>query len=116
MDNYLKSIKEWALDDYILLTCTSLSFARLIAQSDIVLRPTCTDGDALTIREALDLNKPVVASDVVGRPAGTILFKNRDLSDLCDRVVSLIRRMNQMRNSTIQDNNYMIIYKNIYSC
>lgn len=36
----------------------------------IFLRPSTTDGDAVSIREALAANTPVIASDVVVRPAG----------------------------------------------
>jgi len=114
LEEYLQRIKEWKLEDHVLLTCTSLSFVRLINQSDIVLRPTCTDGDALTVRESLYLNKPVIASDVVVRPAGTILFKNRNLSDLCARVISLINDRGQTHNAIKQGNNYRVFYKNLY--
>jgi glycosyltransferase involved in cell wall biosynthesis len=36
----------------------------------VYLRPTRTDGDAVSVREALDLGVPVIASDVVQRPSG----------------------------------------------
>ena len=114
LNEYMQLIKEWELTDHVLLTCTSLSFVRLISQSDIVLRPTCTDGDALTIREALYLDKPVIASDVVSRPAGTILFKNRDLSDLCARVIDLLSGKEQIHNVIKQSNNYTNFYANLY--
>lgn len=38
----------------------------------VYLRTTRTDGDAVSIREALDAGVPVVASDVVKRPAGVL--------------------------------------------
>ena len=63
---------------------------KLIECSDIVLRPTNTDGDALTVREALFLGKKVLASDIVERPEGTILFKTRDIDDLEKRLSSII--------------------------
>jgi hypothetical protein len=55
--------------------------------SSIVLRPTLTDGDALTIREALYLKKIVIASDIVKRPAGTFLYKTGQSSDLYYKIV-----------------------------
>jgi glycosyltransferase involved in cell wall biosynthesis len=36
----------------------------------VYLRPTLTDGDAVSVREALAAGVPVLASDVVGRPPG----------------------------------------------
>jgi glycosyltransferase involved in cell wall biosynthesis len=38
----------------------------------VYLRPTLTDGDAVSIREAVDAGVTVVASDVVRRPAGVV--------------------------------------------
>jgi glycosyltransferase involved in cell wall biosynthesis len=54
----------------------------LIKRSDLSVRPTMSDGDALSIREALFFKCPVIASDVTPRPNGTILFKSRDIEDL----------------------------------
>lgn len=50
--------------------------------SDLMVRATNIDGDAISIREALFFNIPVVASDVVSRPEGCFIFRNRDLGDL----------------------------------
>lgn len=58
----------------------------ILAQADLFVRPTITDGDANSIREALALGIPTIASDVVERPSGCITFRNRDLADL-ERVV-----------------------------
>ena len=52
----------------------------LLKAATVLLRPTNTDGDAVSIREALYFGRPVVASDVVTRPEGTVLFTNRDLA------------------------------------
>ena len=55
-------------------------------KSDIFVRPTASDGDSVSLREALYLKTPSVASDVVPRPEGTVLFKNRDVEDFIARV------------------------------
>jgi glycosyltransferase involved in cell wall biosynthesis len=49
--------------------------------ADLFVRPTCTDGDALSIREAMHFGVPVVTSDAVPRPDGAILFRSRDIDD-----------------------------------
>jgi len=50
------------------------------------VRPTLADGDALTVREALALGTPCVASDVTARPEGTIVFRTGDADDLADKL------------------------------
>lgn len=53
---------------------------------DLFVRPSRADGDALSIREALCLGRPVVASDVVHRPEGVVLFASGDSSELAEKI------------------------------
>jgi glycosyltransferase involved in cell wall biosynthesis len=50
----------------------------ILKKSDLFIRSAKTDGDALSVREALCLMTPVVATDVAPRPSGTILYSNKD--------------------------------------
>lgn len=50
----------------------------LLPKSKIFLRPTKTDGDALSVREALASNCCVIASDVSVRPEGTLVYHTLD--------------------------------------
>lgn len=86
LEKYRQMIQTLGLQHCFLLHEAPLSFIRLIEQSDMILRPTNTDGDALTVREALFLGKQVIASDVVKRPGGTLLFRNRDAGSLADAI------------------------------
>jgi len=61
-----------------------------IREADMLLRTTLYDGDAISIREALYLGTPVVASDNRMRPEGVHLFPARDLDCLCDTVLGLL--------------------------
>ena len=82
IDEYKRLIEIYNIEDVFLIYDTSLSFIKLIIESDIVLRPTNTDGDALTVREGLFFGKAVIASDIVKRPDNTCLFKSRDIDSL----------------------------------
>ena len=50
-------------------------FNAVLQLCDAFLRTTSTDGDSLSVREALYLRKSVLASDVVDRPSGVILYE-----------------------------------------
>jgi glycosyltransferase involved in cell wall biosynthesis len=58
----------------------------LLSRCDAFIRPTTHDGDAISVREALALGVPCVASDVCARPEGTYLFKAGHAADLAQRV------------------------------
>ena len=58
-------------------TCLSV-----IAASDVFVRPTLEDGDSVSVREALSLGIPVVASATGTRPAGVTLFETGSVDDM----------------------------------
>lgn len=72
------------LTHHYMIVRGSRPFGPALVRSSVLLRPTNTDGDAVSVREALWLGVPVIASDVVERPAGTVLFSNRDAESLWD--------------------------------
>ncbi|MGC2644705.1 MAG: glycosyltransferase [Candidatus Sulfotelmatobacter sp.] len=53
-----------------------------ISQANLMLRTTLFDGDAVSVREALHLGTPVIASDNGMRPAGVQLIPKSDLGAL----------------------------------
>lgn len=67
----------------------------IFKMADLYIRPTVTDGDAISIREAMYFNCPVVASDAVHRPNGIITFKSRDIEDLYGRVSEILQNSRQ---------------------
>lgn len=87
---YQQTIKDKNLAAFITIIPYPLSFIRLMQASDLVVRPTNTDGDALTIREALFLKKPIIASNVTKRPTGTILFDNRNATRLANTIIATL--------------------------
>lgn len=116
-EQYKNIISEFALEDRFLVWEAPLSFIKLIIHTDIVLRPTNTDGDALTVREGLFLGKPVVASDVVIRPEGTKLFKTRDAESLAKAIAEVLNEGQQsiMDNQRPGVTHYLEYYKkNVY--
>lgn len=92
IERYLGYIKEKKLEGNILLYLGALNFYSLLLLSDISIRATNTDGDAISVRESIFLKKPCIASDVVSRPELAILFKNRSSESLVDKIKETLDR------------------------
>ena len=64
----------------------------LMARSSVFVRPTFRDGDSISVREALALGVPVVASKVGHRPEGTVLFEAGNVDELVTTVGAVCDR------------------------
>ncbi|GLI56917.1 hypothetical protein PM10SUCC1_24310 [Propionigenium maris DSM 9537] len=77
-----KRIEELKIKKDFLFITDKVEMYPILKQSSIFLRPTNSDGDAISVREAISLEITCIASDVAVRPEGVINFKTRDLDDL----------------------------------
>jgi glycosyltransferase involved in cell wall biosynthesis len=79
-----KRVREAGLEESVLLLGDVDHDACLALMSvcDVFVRPTLEDGDAISVREALSLGVPVVASRVGTRPAGAMLFHPGDMEEM----------------------------------
>lgn len=80
------------VDRNVLFLLDSVPFGPTLRRSRVLLRPTASDGDAVTVREALHLGVAAIASDVVTRPEGTIVFRHRDVDDLTTKLIDLVQQ------------------------
>ncbi|MEX2603786.1 MAG: glycosyltransferase [Gracilimonas sp.] len=71
----------------------------VLIESDLFVRPTNTDGNAVSIKEALWFEVPVLASDVVSRPQKTFTFKNRDVDDLARCIEEVLENYTKERST-----------------
>ncbi len=62
------------------------SLVNAFIQDVIFLRPTRSEGDALSVREALLVGIPVIASDVADRPDGVVTVPTGDARALADAI------------------------------
>lgn len=80
---YLETLKGklamHGLEKHFLFIEEKMPLYPLIHLASLFVRPTASDGDAISVREALYFGTPVVTSDVVHRPDGVQLFENRNL-------------------------------------
>lgn len=111
----LKDIEKFGLESFIKIYPKSLPFIKLIQSCNIVLRPTLSDGDALTVREALFIGRRVIASDVVQRPEGTVLYKTGDANSLyCAILNNLENTPSRVDEKPAQLESYEKFYLDIY--
>lgn len=95
---YKEAIKD--IPPNILIIPYPHSFYEVIKLSDIVIRNTATDGDALTVKEGLALGKHVLATDRVNRPEGVIKYKYNDFISLENALLSINKLRDKKRNLT----------------
>jgi len=97
-DKLNQEIKERGLTEHILFITEPLDEVYPIWQeSDIFVRPTVTDGSAISVIEALYFRTPVVTSDACPRPKGVILFKNRDIDSFTENVERVLNNYTQFK-------------------
>lgn len=82
--NYKKYLlkKKITINDNILILNYNHSFYSVLKLTDGFIRSTTTDGDSLSVKEALHLGKIVYCTDCIDRPKGVILFKTHDYKQL----------------------------------
>ena len=80
-----------------------VNFRALLERAEMYLRPTSTDGNSVAVLEALEMGVPVIASDVVPRPAGVILYVHNDNDSFLNAVRSIeeLRLRHRMDRSSL---------------
>ncbi|MGH9497054.1 MAG: glycosyltransferase, partial [Candidatus Sulfotelmatobacter sp.] len=63
-----------------------------ISRADLLLRTALYDGDSISVREALHVGTPVIASDNAMRPEGVTLFPQSGLRALVDAIETQLSR------------------------
>lgn len=117
-ENLLKRIKEYELEQFIYFyRVKDTEYYPILEKCDIFIRPTNTDGDAISLREGLYLKKICIASDVVIRPNEVILFKNRNIDDLILKIEKIIGNYNFEENklNNVKLKEYFDEILNIYT-
>lgn len=72
----------------------------LVDKANVVLRTTLFDGDAISVREALYLGTPVVATDNGMRPEGVHLLSDRTANELANIVDMALDARSERSDST----------------
>ncbi len=94
-EKYINTMKELSSKLYIENNFYFLTGQKemwpLFKESDLMVRPTYSDGYGISIAEALYFNSHAIASKVCDRPEGTILFENRNVEDLYEKSLLILK-------------------------
>lgn len=75
----------------------------LIKLSDALLRTTIYDGDAISVREAIFLETPVIATDNKMRPERVRLIKIGDADDLTKAILEVLKQEKKQKTNRADD-------------
>jgi glycosyltransferase involved in cell wall biosynthesis len=95
----ISRIASGTLKSHILFYRSEEEFYPVLNITDVFLRPTLTDGDAVSLREALYFGVPVVCSDAVSRPEGVAIFSTKDISAFIKTLNNVLANLSDYRDS-----------------
>ncbi|MBI5836742.1 MAG: glycosyltransferase family 4 protein [Candidatus Eisenbacteria bacterium] len=85
----------------------------LFRRADVYVRPTVSDGDSVSVREALALGTPVVASDAAPRPGACVTYRTGDADALERAVLGVLEDVGaaraRVRREPVEDNGGKIL-------
>jgi len=113
-----RRIEELGLAQSFLIVNERIEYYPILAQCDLLVRPTNTDSYGVSVAEALYLGVPAVASDVCKRPSGTVVFRSRDSEDFRRKVVSTLENSSlkiSLKENPLHDTDYLPDLLNVYS-
>lgn len=102
--------------EHISLCFEDMDLVSIMKKADVFLRPTNSDGDSLSVREAIYCGCPVVASDASERPESAVIFRSRDMDDFYDKTREVLHNIEyyKKRLKTGQSKDYYEEIKKIY--
>lgn len=96
-----KEILKRGLQNRYFLFQSATDLLPAMLRCDFMVRPTYSDGDSNSVREALHLGLPVIASDCVKRPEGVVIFSAGDLDAFQETVLMVLNDLELYRQKVV---------------
>jgi glycosyltransferase involved in cell wall biosynthesis len=87
---FLERLAREELCDAVMVREDERAVFPILRRADVFIRTPHHEGDAISVREALAVGTPVVASDVGFRPKGVIRYRPGDPDDLATRIAETL--------------------------
>lgn len=111
--SFREYLTELGVQDSVFLYGEAVELWPSMSICDLFLRPSLSDGDANSIREALYLGIPVIASDCVERPESVITYKTGQIDLLTEKLIIVLNNLNfykvRVKNLSMPDYSQSII-------
>jgi hypothetical protein len=88
-------------------------FIGILEYADIYIRYTSTDGDSLSIHEAIDAGVKVITTDVVDRPESVYLIKRDNYNELSNILLSIESKKCKTKNRDNKKPNIISFYEQL---
>jgi len=111
--DYIKEIEKYKLSSHIMLHMSNNELWPILKMADLFIRPSESDGDAVSIREAVQFGVPVIASDCVKRLEVVETFTTGNNNSFLHALKKVVANLNKYRIFTkeyrLEDNSEKII-------
>jgi glycosyltransferase involved in cell wall biosynthesis len=98
LDVLIRRIKTNGLSENILIYQHQISNGFEVWQnSNLFIRPTQTDIEGISVKEALSFGIPAIASDVCQRPAPCLTYKEGDFKELMEKIKQVMQTPPRIR-------------------
>lgn len=101
-EQFVEDVRSRGLQDSILVHRSRGQLWPAMKLARVFLRPSLTDGDANSIREALSMGVPVVASDCLFRPPPTVVFRTSDAEEFHRATLDVLRNHSKYRDLALR--------------
>lgn len=91
LEKVMKEIDEFEISENFHFLTDQKQIWPIFKKTNLMIRPTYSDGYGFSIDEALLFGCPALASNVCKRADGTILFENRNIDDLFEKSLKILK-------------------------
>lgn len=113
--NYIDFLKDKnvPIPENVLVISEPHDYINILKKADVFIRATTTDGDSLSVKEALFFGKKVIASDCVERNKACVLYQTGNVEELKHLIGQNVQNENAENNIEDGSKELIKLYKSL---